>query len=228
MECFQGAMGWKEGAIPPSGLSVLCDFDGTVTLIDTAEYILDHYAEGDWRGVERRFERGDISIEECMSLQFEMISISRDRMLRELDEVVLVRPGFDRLIEGCLNRGARFRITSAGLDFYIRHFLTRNGWNAVEVVAPRVTEAERGITFQFPQKRHQEARNFKEDHVLRERGEGRRIAYIGDGTSDLWAALTADRAFAVRGSKLDILLGREGRGHTVFTDLGEVADELFP
>ena len=220
-------MGEKERAISAERLSVLCDFDGTVTLIDTAEYILDHHAKGDWRGVERRLERGEISIEECMSLQFEMISISRDRMLQELDDVVLVRPGFDRLMEGCLNRGARFRITSAGLDFYIRHFLHRNGYGAVEVVAPEVTDSGPGVRFRFPESIHREARNFKEDHVLRERQEGRQVAYIGDGTSDLWAALVADHPFAVRGSKLDILLDQSGREHRCFNNLGDVANVLF-
>ncbi|MBI0583317.1 MAG: HAD-IB family phosphatase [Methanomassiliicoccus sp.] len=209
-------------------ISVLCDFDGTITLIDTAEFLLDRYADGDWRRVEDLLEDGRITIDQCMSTQFAMISLSRQNMLTELDKVVVPRPGFSRLLDACSAGSARFRVTSAGLDFYIRHFLAANGWGAVEVVAPEVMDNGSGVSFRFPPIREPQARNFKEDQVLRERASGRRVAYIGDGVSDLWAALSADHAFAVRASRLDRLLSREGKEHRTFTDLGEVAEALFP
>jgi 2-hydroxy-3-keto-5-methylthiopentenyl-1-phosphate phosphatase len=204
-------------------LSILCDFDGTITLIDTAEYILDKFAIGDWRGVERLLEEGQIGIEECMKRQFEMITMSRESMVRQIDEVVKPRPGFPELLELCRTDGHRFRITSAGLDFYIRHFLRANDWDReAEVVAPEVTDSGSGVRFQFPPRKYPQARNFKEDNVLGERAAGRRVAYIGDGTSDHWAALTADLAFAVKGSKLDRSLERDGKGHHAFTDFHQV------
>lgn len=212
---------------PQGGVSVLCDFDGTITLIDTAEYLLEHHASGDWRAIDGMLGQGKITIEECMRMQFDMISISRDVMLRELDAVVLPRPGLDDLLARCMANGATFTITSAGLDFYIRHFMAAVGWSSVEVVAPTVTDEAGGVRFRFPPRVNVSARNFKEDRVLQERAGGRRTAYIGDGISDLWAALSADMAFAVRGSRLDSELDRCGRKHKAFTDLGEVANALF-
>lgn len=214
------------GDAPSRGTSVLCDFDGTITLIDTAEYILDHHAEGDWRAVERLLEQGKVNIEQTMAMQFEMIHISRDAMLAELDRVVLPRPGLDELLERCIACEIPFTITSAGLDFYIRHFMASIGWERIEIVAPAVTDEGKGVRFCFPPHLHPAARNFKEDRVLQEKASGRRVFYIGDGTSDLWAALSADLAFAVRGSRLDAMLDREGRKHRTFTDLSEVADAL--
>ncbi len=208
-------------------LSVLCDFDGTITLIDTAEYILDKFADGDWRGVERLLEEGVITIEECMGRQFEMIQMSRERMVQILDEVTYPRPGFQEILDLCRADDHRFRITSAGLDFYIRHFLAAHGWDRkAEVVAPRVTDSGPGVRFEFPPKKHHQARNFKEDNVLEERAAGRRVAYIGDGTSDHWAAMSADLAFAVRGSKLDRSLERDGKEHRTFTDFYQVIEVL--
>jgi len=101
------------------------------------------------------------------------------------------------------------------------------GWGNIEVVAPAVTDEGKGVRFCFPPLVHPGARNFKEDRVLQEKALGRRVVYIGDGTSDLWAALSADMAFAVRGSRLDSLLNREGREHRTFTDLGEVTGALL-
>ena len=216
------------GGGTPGGTSVLCDFDGTITLIDTAEYILDQHADGDWRAVERLLEQGKVTIEQSMRMQFEMISISRDAMLIELDQVVIPRPGLDELLEGCIANNASFAITSAGMDFYIHHFMGAMGWGSVEVVAPAVTDDGEGVRFRFPPILHPKARNFKEDRVLKEKAAGRRVVYIGDGTSDLWAALSSDVAFAVRDSRLDSLLEQKGRKHLTFSDLSEVAGALFP
>jgi 2-hydroxy-3-keto-5-methylthiopentenyl-1-phosphate phosphatase len=217
------------GAGDGHGLTVLCDFDGTVSLIDTAEYILERHASGDWRAFERSLAAGLITLEECMSAQFDMIALSRDEMLVELDRVVIPRPGFAELVEKCLSNNVTFRITSAGMDFYIRHFLEPYGWRGrVELVAPEVVDNGKGVRFQFPPQRYSQARNFKEDNVLREHAAGRRVAYIGDGTSDQWAAMAADMAFAVRGSVLDRLLEKAGKERKTFTDLHEVVEELFP
>jgi 2-hydroxy-3-keto-5-methylthiopentenyl-1-phosphate phosphatase len=210
-------------------LTVLCDFDGTISLIDTAEYILERHAKGDWRALEGSVAEGIITLEECMSMQFDMISLSRDEMLVELDRVVIPRPGFEELVEKCLFNNVTFRITSAGMDFYIRHFLRTYGWRErVELVAPEVVDTRDGVRFHFPPRQFSQAHNFKEDNVLKEHAAGKRVAYIGDGTSDRWAAMAADMAFAVRGSVLDRQLERAGKDHLTFTDLHEVVEKLFP
>jgi 2-hydroxy-3-keto-5-methylthiopentenyl-1-phosphate phosphatase len=204
-------------------LAILCDFDGTVVQIDTAEYILDRFAKGDWRSIDRQMEEGTITIEECMKRQFEMVSLTRERMLRELDEVTVPRTGFGRLVEACRAGSIEVIITSAGLDFYIAHFLERNGWaDHVKMVAPRVTDSGDGVRFEFPEKRYKLARNFKEDWVLRKQRTGKRVVYIGDGVSDYWAAMIADKVFAVKESRLARRLRFGGRFHQQFTDFGEV------
>jgi 2-hydroxy-3-keto-5-methylthiopentenyl-1-phosphate phosphatase len=95
-----------------------------------------------------------------------------------------------------------------------------------QVVAPRVTDSGSGVRFEFPPKKDPRARNFKEDNVLGEQAAGRRVAYIGDGTSDHWAALAADLAIAVKGSKLEHCLKRDGKGHHAFTDFHQVVAVL--
>ncbi len=198
-------------------------------MIDTAEYILDHHAVGDWRALERSLVQGSLTLEECMGAQFDMVPLTRDEILAELDEIVLPRPGFPELVERCMAYGARFRITSAGMDFYIRHFLRSYGWkDRVEVVAPEVMDQGKGVKFRFPPLSLPQARNFKEDNVLREQAAGHRVIYIGDGSSDLWAGLSADLTFAVRGSMLDNLLIEKGREHHTFVDMFEVAEAIFP
>lgn len=209
------------------GLAILSDFDGTITDIDTAAYILDRFARGDWKAVDRLLEDGAITIDECMSRQFAMIGISRDRIIAELEAIVAPREGFPTLVEMCARNGATLRITSAGMDFYIRHFLKARGWGAIDVVAPRIDEGAGGITFSFPPLEQEGALNFKDDQVRMEKGRGNVVAYLGDGVSDLAAALSADLPFAVEGSRLDRLLEKSGKAYQRFTGFSEVLPVLF-
>jgi 2,3-diketo-5-methylthio-1-phosphopentane phosphatase len=207
-------------------MSILCDFDGTIALIDTAEYILEKFALGDWREIERRLESGELSIEESMKLQFEMISLPRSEIMTEIDKIIQIRPGFESLLKFCSSCSSKLKVTSAGLDFYIHHFMEINGWsNLTEIIAPRVTE-DNGIQFRFPEKRYPSSHNFKEDEVSYEQARGGKVAYIGDGTSDQWAALRSDLAFVVKGSKLDALLKKNGTSYVPFTDFQTVVERL--
>lgn len=209
------------------GIAILSDFDGTITDVDTAAYILDRFAGDDWRAVDRLLEDGSISIDECMSRQFAMITISRDRIIRELEAVVSPRKGFPDLVRRCASGGTPLKITSAGMDFYIRHFLRAREWGDIEVVAPRIEEGPRGITFTFPPLMEEGAFNFKDDQVRREQRKGNTVVYLGDGVSDLAAAISADLAFAVEGSRLDRLLEKRGKPYRRFTDFSEVIGHLF-
>ena len=104
------------------------------------------------------------------------------------------------------------------LDF-IRHFrLASVNWSSVEIVAPAVTDEAGRVHSAFLPDQCQS----RTSRGPSPSGEGGRSAdcNIGDGISDLWAALSADLAFAVRGSRLHSELERCGKRHGAFTDLG--------
>lgn len=109
------------------GFVILSDFDGTVVTIDTAEYALKKFAEGDWKAIEDEFERGDITFEECLRRQFAMIKVSEKKLLDELRPVTILRPNFGNFVEFCEKQRIPLTIVSGGLDFYIRHFLSLEG-----------------------------------------------------------------------------------------------------
>ena len=63
---------------------LLSDFDGTIVDVDTALYLLTEFAEGDWRKVISKYVKGEISLQECMSIQYSMLKNSRSLKLRFL------------------------------------------------------------------------------------------------------------------------------------------------
>jgi 2-hydroxy-3-keto-5-methylthiopentenyl-1-phosphate phosphatase len=82
-------------------LAVLSDFDGTVTLNDTFENVLEKFGQGEWRAVDDQYVKGEITLEECLRRQGGMVRVSKSQILHELDRVTKFRPGFENLAEYC-------------------------------------------------------------------------------------------------------------------------------
>jgi HAD superfamily phosphoserine phosphatase-like hydrolase len=185
-------------------MELLSDFDGTIVNIDTVEYLLDRFGNGDWRRYDDLFERGEISLEECLRRQYSMIKVPRQELLRAIDDVATFRAGFDELLAFSKKRGASFTIVSAGLDFVIRHLLRReNLRNKVVVLAPRSKPTSHGIALDFSGLPRGNSSNFKSNLVQSTKAKGTTVAYIGDGFSDFEAIKEANIRFVISGSRLD-------------------------
>jgi 2-hydroxy-3-keto-5-methylthiopentenyl-1-phosphate phosphatase len=206
------------------GLAVLCDFDGTITTVDTAEQVLARFAQGDWLELDRQLERGEITLEECMKAQFAMVHVPEMTILQALDQVVEYRPHFPELVAACGTGAIDITVVSAGLDFVIRHFILKLGLDArLSVYAGYSHFTGRHIDFTFPPLADPESRNFKDDFVRQQKQAGKKVVYIGDGLSDLEPAKGADFVFAVKGRRLSRLCETGHLRHIDFLDFRDIA-----
>ena len=202
-------------------LCIACDFDGTITTVDTAELTLRKFAAGKWEPFDVLLGEGIISLEECMISQFKLITASKEDIIRMLDGAVGLRPGIAELIEFCKIKNIEFTILSAGLDFYIDHIIAKYGWNNVVRVSGTTNMAD-GITVEFPKHRFADSKTFKEDFVKVQKEMKKDVWYFGDGTSDREGALAADMVFTVAGSRLSEIMDAKGKIHRDFQDFVEV------
>jgi HAD superfamily phosphoserine phosphatase-like hydrolase len=208
-------------------LAVLSDFDGTVTLNDTFENVLEKFAQGDWRAVDDQYVKGEITLEECLRRQGGMVTASKPQILDELDRVTKFRPGFDNLAEYCKTNCYPLVLVSAGLDFVIKHLLEReNLRDKVELSAAVAKCTPTGIKFDFLKLRDKRSMNFKDDMVRYYKTKADTVAYIGDGRWDLHALRSADLRFAIRNSKLDELCKEQDIHATTVSDFREIVVSL--
>ena len=208
-------------------LAVLSDFDGTVTLNDTFENVAEKFAEGDWRAVDDQYVKGEITLEECLRRQGGMVRVSKSQILHELDRVTKFRPGFDNLAEYCKTNHYPLVVVSAGLDFVIKHFLTRQNWNdKVELFAATAKCTPKGIKFDFPKLKDKRSMNFKDDTVRYFKTRADTVAYVGDGRWDLHALRNADLRFAIKNSKLAELCKEQEIQAATVADFTEVVTSL--
>jgi 2-hydroxy-3-keto-5-methylthiopentenyl-1-phosphate phosphatase len=208
-------------------IAVLSDFDGTIITIDSCEFILANFANSEWQIYDQKYRENEISLEEAMGKQFNLIKTSEERILNKLDEVVSFRPYFNEMVNLCQNEGIPFVIVSAGLDFVIKHFLEIQKLNKIiKVVSASTTVEDSGISLSFPELRDNMSINFKDDLVKRFQNEGFLVTYLGDGSSDLPAARLADLTFAVKDSYLAQTLRLEGESCFEFTNFQEIINEI--
>jgi 2-hydroxy-3-keto-5-methylthiopentenyl-1-phosphate phosphatase len=208
-------------------MAVLSDFDGTIVDIDTGEYVLSQFAHGDWRAYDGQLERGETTLEECLTKQFAMVKETEEKLLRQVEGVASFRPGFEDLVDYCEKNGFSFVVVSGGLDFIIKHALrAKNLLDRVEIVAPIANVTKRGIGFRFPKSSQVGSLNFKDDLVRAYANRGSKTVYIGDGLPDFAAIAKADVRFAIRGSRLSKLCKREGIAFQEINDFYDVLRSL--
>jgi 2-hydroxy-3-keto-5-methylthiopentenyl-1-phosphate phosphatase len=206
---------------------VLTDFDGTMVTIDTAQYVLDRFADKSWRLIDEQVERGEVAFEESLAREFAMLQVSENTMLEALEPVTHFRPSFERLIQYCKDQGFPIVVVSGGLDFSIRHFLEQKGWlGSLEVYSPKARCTENGITLSFPDRFDQNSTNFKDDLVRYHKDRGKKVVYVGNGLGDYPAAKIADLPHAVKGSRLAQLCRLGQVACTEITDFQEVVESI--
>ncbi len=204
---------------------IQCDFDGTITEDDASFYLLDAYAEGDWRTILQKYKEGRITVGEFNTRAFAMIRQDEATLLAKLDEHVRVRPGFRELIDYCDYRGFRFVIVSNGLQFYIAALLRALCIQGIEVHAATNAFEPDGVKVQYIAPDGTVLQDgFKEAYIRQFLSEGYRVVYVGNGTSDSYASRHAHLVFAT-GDLLNYYQKHEMEC-IPFHDLTDVVDGL--
>jgi 2,3-diketo-5-methylthio-1-phosphopentane phosphatase len=208
-------------------LVVMSDFDGTIVTIDTAEFALRKFADESWMLIDEQFEKGDITFEESIKREFQLLKASEIDILRELDGVTDIRRSFGKLVDYCKMEGLPLIVVSGGLDFCIRHFLQKGEClNSVEIHAPKSTQSKEGFKVTFPKVYDETSINLKDDLVRRYQSRGTKVVYIGNGRADYPAAKIADLAFSIMNSPLAKQCRTDGVPYREFTDFQQVIDAI--
>ena len=176
---------------------VQCDFDGTVTEEDASFFLLDAFAQGDWRRLLREYKEHRISVGEFNTKAFAMVKDDKPTLLEALKGKVKVRTGLHELVNYCLKKGFRFVIVSNGLDFYIKAVLKDLGLENIEVHAAQASFHPEGMKVQYvgPDGERLED-GFKEAYIKSFLKLGYRVIYMGNGDSDVAPVKYAHHVFA--------------------------------
>lgn len=212
--------------------AVVCDFDGTATMEDTADALSIQYIGYErWKRANDAFHAGEIAFEALLREIFEPIEASPDEVRAFAQAHVRFRPGFEQLLATCRREGIPFVLASGGLDIYIQPALEKLPSALTDGLELRANHAEYvagGLALSFPYQHAEGAcgtcGSCKGAVVKELQAKGRRVISVGDGNADRCMAGVADVLFA-RGRLLEWCRGA-GHACTPFETLHAVAARL--
>ena len=181
---------------------ILSDFDGTIITSSVGEAIFKKFVQEDWEYYDKEYENGRITLEECMRIQYGMIKESKEVLLDFSRMIMQERSNFARFAIYCKSNKIPLIIVSASLDFAIEEFLRMVKVDNIPIICAKSIFKNGKIAVAFDSLKKPSMRDYKEDTVKYYQNLGKKVYYIGDSTSDMYAVELADYVFVVKDSKL--------------------------
>lgn len=178
--------------------TVLCDFDGTVTLEDVTDALLARLGRPGWEDLEAQWRSGRIGSRECMAGQVALLGGG----VPELDAVIdgiRIDPDFPRFVAIARSMGVSITILSDGLDYAIKRILAVHGIDSpLQIIANRLLRRkDRSWQLAFPHARADcRSGNCKCAYARRQHALRHSTLLVGDGQSDVCVADRANFVFA--------------------------------
>ncbi|KAF1047895.1 MtnX-like HAD-IB family phosphatase [Xylophilus sp.] len=183
----------------PLGWSVQCDFDGTISIDDVTDTLLQRFGKPGWQALEDAWERGEIGSRECMKGQVALLDMS-DAELRAHLDMLPIDPHFPAFAAAAARWGMPLSVVSDGIDFAIRHVLARHGLGHLPVIANRLVQTGgRSWRLDSPWASSACVRasgNCKCERLGEQRNAHGPVVFVGDSTSDFCVSGKADFVLA--------------------------------
>jgi 2-hydroxy-3-keto-5-methylthiopentenyl-1-phosphate phosphatase len=174
---------------------VLVDFDGTITKEDTCYAMVKAFAKDGWQDIEKDWEEGKITTEECALETFKLMDMDEKKLKTLLDNIE-IDSYFKDFIDFCNDRGYKIIIVSDGYDFNIKTILKKYDIN-IDYYSNKLDFCDGKIVASFNTSPDCDKCGSCKLEVLKKyKRESSEIIFIGDGYSDICVSRYADKLFA--------------------------------
>jgi 2-hydroxy-3-keto-5-methylthiopentenyl-1-phosphate phosphatase len=127
----------QPGPVPGDSPNILAllDYDGTLTVHENMEVVLQRFAGDAWRPFEKEVRAGRLSHAECLRRQVALVQAPRAKFLGALADAAEPAPGLAEFFAALAERGGRAAIVSAGFREAIEGFWRRERLPPVDIYA---------------------------------------------------------------------------------------------
>lgn len=183
----------------PTPVSVLIDFDGTISLRDVGDVLLSGLvADQDAvRHMDQLYVEGRKGSRELTAWDLEVLPHDPEVLHAVVDRLPLDETFLD-LVRVVQDAEAALEIVSDGVGFHVGRMLGRLGLSDLPVAtnATELGQGGSGVRFPYGHPACFVCGTCKRERVLRHQAAGRAVVFVGDGPSDRYAAHHADVVFA--------------------------------
>ena len=178
-------------------ITVQCDFDDTIVTGNVGKSLLNAFASAKWRAIENLYSTGEITVEETNRREFALLNVTKQTIEDHVFETAELRPGFPEFLEHCTSTGLNFSVVSNGVDLYIEPALRSLFSSMAQLHSAHGKITENGISISYLDPYGIDCQDaFKLSWLRYFKSQGHEVIYIGDGKSDISAALEADYVIA--------------------------------
>ena len=222
----------------PSPFAIVCDFDGTATVLDVGDEISKRFGGLEHFQLQKRlFASGQLDTRGIIEGIYMHVRAPEAEVRDFAAREALLRPGFVELVQAARDRGAPFYLASGGLRQYIEAILDAHLppdlRSHSQVRANEGVFTPEGLRVRFP---GDEASRLagcgvcgscKRVSIADARRAGAEyVLGLGDGFADRCLVQFADRTFARQDSYLQRYCDERGLPYTPFTEMFEAADAV--
>jgi len=172
---------------------IYCDFDGTITKIDSVYNFFCLHADENWLDDEKLWQEGKISSRECMERQIKKLPAMDKTSLYEFIETIEIDEYFIEFYNYAKSKGIEIIILSDGLDLFIKETLKKYSLD-IKYYANNLVYYGNRFSVNFCN--YSNDCNVKAGSCKCSKITEKDFCYIGDGTSDLCVAKKARLLFA--------------------------------
>ena len=206
-------------------LTVQCDFDDTIVTGNVGKSLLNAFASAEWRTIENLYSTGAITVEETNRREFALLNITKQTIEDHVFKTAELRPGFPEFLEHCASTGLNFSVVSNGVDLYIEPALRSLFSSTAQLHSAHGKITENGISISYLDPHGMDCQDaFKLSWLRYFKSQGQEVIYIGDGKSDISAALEADYVIAT--SSLEDYFRSERLNYFEFKDFYDVRQAI--
>lgn len=181
-----------------TGWTILCDFDGTISVEDVIDSLLDRFGRPGWETLEQDWRAGRIGSRECMTGQVGLLDMTQEELDKHLSSL-WIDHHFPDFVKMARATGTPMHIVSDGLDYAIRKILGRYGLDDLPLAANHLAPATPPQKWQLTSPFQAEgcrSGTCKCAVAAQASKGGTKTLLIGDGASDFCAADRVDFVFA--------------------------------
>jgi 2-hydroxy-3-keto-5-methylthiopentenyl-1-phosphate phosphatase len=176
---------------------IFVDSDGTITLQDTCDAMMDCYGNQAWREIDQKWAEGKISTQEAARAIFQHIRI-REEEVRAFARTIGIDTGFIPFVAFCHTMKWPVTILSDGYDIFISTILEQHGLSHIPYYSNQMIFNGDRLDIRCPYYHPDYPwQGVAKARIMRDAVKDKRKAvFIGDGLSDIYAAEVADILFA--------------------------------
>ena len=178
-------------------VTVVLDFDGTITEQETLDALVERFGDPDAHGAAQSELGRSLTLHEVIARGYGSLRVSPAEAAAWAVENVRFRDGIRDLVALCRDRNWPVFVVSSGVAKLIRPLLERDGFDDVELICNDLAGDDWAVAFR-DEERCPVCGTACKRRTVAALAHGTRLVYVGDGFSDGCAAELADTVFARR------------------------------